>query len=76
MEQRWLRMERLGFELGALAELLEVTSDDLARWVVGTLGVEQSDVIEVGLAMLEMRRPGTTLSRNAPTLPMLAISAA
>ena len=49
MEQRWLRMERLGFELGVLAELLEVTTDDLARWVVGTLGVEQSDMIEVGL---------------------------
>ena len=76
MEQRWLRMERLGFELGVLAELLEVTTDDLARWVVGTLGVEQSDMIEVGLAMLEMRRPGSSKARNAPTLPILAISPA
>ena len=75
MEQRWLRMERLGFELGVLAELLEVTTDDLARWVVGTLGVEQSDMIEVGLAMLEMRRTSAMIAQNAPTLRLAPVLA-
>jgi len=75
MEQRWLRIERLGIELGRLAELLEVTHDDLAKWVVGMLDVEQSDVIEVGLAMVEMRWTPSRASRNAPTLRLVAVPA-
>jgi hypothetical protein len=76
MKQRWLRIERLGMELGALVDMLEVTHDDLARWLVGLLGVEQSDVIEVGLAMLEMRNGSSRTSQNAPTLRLVAVTAA
>lgn len=76
MEQRWLRIEKLGVELVGLAALLEVSENDLARWVVGKgLDVEQADMIEVGIAMLEMRRRAR-LSSDAPTLRLAPVAAA
>ena len=75
MIQRWLRLERLGIELNALADVLEVSHDDVARWVIGNLGVEQSDVIEVGLAMLEMRRTSAMIAQDAPTLRLVPVLA-
>ena len=76
MEQRWLRIEKLGIELVTLAAMLEVSDDDLARWLVGKeLPVEQADMIEVGIAMLEMRTRAR-LHRDAPTLRLLPVAAA
>jgi len=77
MEQRWLRIERLGIDLAALAASLEVSDDDLARWLVGkTLPIEQADMIEVGIAMLEMRFRGTRYESDAPTLRLVPMAAA
>jgi succinate dehydrogenase flavin-adding protein (antitoxin of CptAB toxin-antitoxin module) len=76
MEQRWLRIEKLGIELVTLAVMLEVSDGDLARWVVGKeLPVEQADIIEVGIAMLEMRTR-TRLYHDAPTLRLVPVAAA
>ena len=75
MIQRWLRLERLGIELNALADVLEVSHEDVARWVIGNLGVEQLDVIEVGLAMLEMRRTSAMIAQEAPTLRLVPVLA-
>lgn len=76
MEQRWRRIDKLGFELAALAAMLEVTNDDLARWLVGKeLPVEQADMIEVGVAMLELRVRSRIHAQNAPTLPLAPVVA-
>jgi hypothetical protein len=76
MEQRWLRIEKLGIDLAALAVMLEVSDDDLARWLVGwDMPIEQADMIEVGIAMLEMRTR-TRLNSNAPTLRLVPVAAA
>jgi len=76
MEQRWLRIERLGIELVALALTLEVSHDDLARWLVGKdMPTEVADMIEVGIAMLEMR-VRTRFHSDAPTLRLVPIAAA
>ena len=76
MEQRWLRVEKLGIDLAALALALEVSDDDLARWLVGReLPVELADMIEVGLAMLEMRCRSRRAS-DVPTLRLLPVFAA
>jgi hypothetical protein len=75
MIQRWLRLERLGIELNALVDVLEVSHEDVARWVVGILDIEQSDMIEVGLAMLEMRRTSAMIAQDAPTLRLAPVLA-
>jgi hypothetical protein len=75
MIQRWLRLERLGIELNALVNVLEVSHEDVARWVVGILDIEQSDMIEVGLAMLEMRRTPAMIAQDAPTLRLAPVLA-
>ena len=75
MIQRWLRLERLGIELNALVDVLEVSHEDVARWVVGILDLEQSDMIEVGLAMLEMRRTSAMIAQDAPTLRLVPVLA-
>ena len=76
MKQRWRRIEKLGFELAALAAILEVTDNDLARWVIGKeLPVETADMIEVGVAMLEMRVRTRASAQNAPTLPLAPVIA-
>jgi hypothetical protein len=75
MIQRWLRLERLGIELNALADVLEASHEDIARWVVGILDIEQSDMIEVGLAILEMRRMSAMIAQDAPTLRLVPVLA-
>jgi len=76
MEQRWLRIEKLGIDLVALSVMLEVSDDDLARWLVGfDIPIEQADMIEVGIAMLEMRMR-TRLNSDAPTLRLIPVAAA
>ena len=75
MIQRWLRLERLGIELSSLADVLEVSHEDVARWVIGNLDIEQSDMIEVGLAMLEMRRTSAMIAQDAPTLRLVPVLA-
>ena len=75
MIQRWLRLERLGIELNSLADVLEVSHEDVARWVFGNLDIEQSDMIEVGLAMLEMRRTSAMIAQDAPTLRLVPVLA-
>jgi hypothetical protein len=68
-------LERLGIELNALVDVLEVSHEDVARWVVGILDLEQSDMIEVGLAMLEMRRTSAMIAQDAPTLRLVPVLA-
>jgi len=76
MEQRWQRVDKLGIDLAALAERLEVTEDELARWLIGkSLPIELSDMIEVGIAMLEMRTR-TRRASDIPTLRLIPVAAA
>ena len=51
-----------------LGHLLEISETDLAQWMIGVLPTERSDVIEVGLSIVEMH--------HAPTLKLAAIAAA
>ncbi len=74
--ERWRRIEKLNIELAGLAAELEVTEEDLARWIVGKpLPLEQADMIEVGIAMLEMRCR-TRRASDAPTLRLIPVVAA
>ena len=76
MEQRWHRVDKLGIDLAALAQRLEVTEDELARWLIGkSLPIELSDMIEVGIAMLEMRTR-TRRASDIPTLRLIPVAAA
>jgi|GEM_PF-3115206 len=74
--ERWSRIEKLGIDLMALTAALEVSDDDLARWIVGKpMPIEQADMIEVGIAMLEMRFRARR-SSDVPTLRLVPIAAA
>jgi hypothetical protein len=75
VDERLIRIERLGFQPQVLAGILEVSTWDLDAWISGELSLEQSDVIEVGLAMLEMHTR-TRPSSETPTLRLVAIEAA
>jgi len=76
MEQRWLRIDRLGIDLNALVVTLEVTAEDFARWLIGReMPIEVADMIEVGIAMLEMRVRSRHNS-DSPTLRLIPVAAA
>ena len=74
--ERLIRIKNLGMDLVGLGAALEVSNDDLARWVAGKpLPIEQADMIEVGIAMLEMRCR-TRRRSDAPTLRLMPVVAA
>jgi hypothetical protein len=59
--ERVSRIEALRLTGAQVAALLEVSEEKLAAWMTDRLSVEESDVIEVGLSLLE----GVRRYRNA-----------
>ena len=51
--ERVSRIEALRLTGAQVAALLEVSEEKLAAWVADGLSVEESDIIEVGLSLLE-----------------------
>lgn len=51
--ERVSRIEALRLTSAQIAALLEVSEEKLAAWMRDGLSVEESDVIEVGLSLLE-----------------------
>jgi hypothetical protein len=53
MSERSKRIDDLRLTPTQVAALLEIPEDRLARWTTGDLGMEDDDVIEVGISLLE-----------------------
>lgn len=53
MFERSKRINDLRLTPPQIAALLEIPEDRLARWTTGDLGMEDDDVIEVGISLLE-----------------------
>lgn len=57
MNERFFRVEASGLPADELASELGTSTGTLARWIAGVLSAEESDIIEVGLSLLERKRP-------------------
>jgi hypothetical protein len=64
-------VEALGIPADEVTKRIGISESDLGRWITGSLSVEEADVIEVGLAMLEMRQ-----RRMDETQPLHVVTAA
>jgi hypothetical protein len=54
MRERWLRLKATGLPLHEVAARIGATEQMVWRWIEGTVSVEEADVLEVGLALLEL----------------------
>ena len=64
-----LRLEALRMRPDEIAAALDLTLSDIISWLAGETNSEQSDVLEVGLALLEMRPRRS--AHDEPTLRLL-----
>lgn len=72
VRERFQRIEEIRLPADEVAARIGTSEEELARWITGSLPVEESDIIEVGLTMLEMRRARRS-SGDAPTQPLAAL---
>lgn len=72
VRERFQRIEEIRLPADEVAARIGTSEEELARWITGALPVEESDIIEVGLTMLEMRRVRRSTG-DAPTQRLAAM---
>lgn len=55
VRERIQRVLSLRLDTEDLADSLGVSTSELLKWISGKLTIEQTDVLEVGIALLEMK---------------------
>jgi len=66
-----LRLEMLRMKPDEIAAALDLTLSDIISWIAGEASSEQSDVVEVGLSLLELRGGRRVSRQDEPTLRLL-----
>lgn len=72
--ERFSRIESLGLTIAEVAQSLTVTRQFVQDWLDEALPAEESDVVEVGIALLEMRLRSARALRDVPTERLLQVA--